>query len=163
MSFPGRTGELLDLRELEQLVDQLSACRRARRNWSWCPAARSAAAECVSRASATSPGGSPPRATTTATSAPASSRWAWVLDWDSPLGLADQLNLRANRDAVTDRWRHSDSQSLFYSLPWGWWTFTYGYSQSDYRTRRASGFPSSSMATAAAISSAPNACCTATV
>ncbi|WP_410896861.1 ShlB/FhaC/HecB family hemolysin secretion/activation protein, partial [Pseudomonas aeruginosa] len=47
--------------------------------------------------------------------------------WDSPLGLADQLNLRANRDAVTDRWRHSDSQSLFYSLPWGWWTFTYGY------------------------------------
>ncbi|WP_432653311.1 POTRA domain-containing protein, partial [Pseudomonas aeruginosa] len=24
MSFPGRTGELLDLRELEQLVDQLS-------------------------------------------------------------------------------------------------------------------------------------------
>ncbi|WP_262935601.1 ShlB/FhaC/HecB family hemolysin secretion/activation protein, partial [Acinetobacter baumannii] len=30
------------------------------------------------------------------------------LDWDSPLGLADQLNLRANRDAVTDRWRHSD-------------------------------------------------------
>ncbi|MGZ2853601.1 ShlB/FhaC/HecB family hemolysin secretion/activation protein, partial [Pseudomonas aeruginosa] len=64
------------------------------------------------------------------------------LDWDSPLGLADQLNLRANRDAVTDRWRHSDSQSLFYSLPWGWWTFTYGYSQSDYRTRNeASGFP----------------------
>ncbi|EIU7092271.1 two-partner secretion system transporter TpsB1, partial [Pseudomonas aeruginosa] len=52
------------------------------------------------------------------------------------------LNLRANRDAVTDRWRHSDSQSLFYSLPWGWWTFTYGYSQSDYRTRNeASGFP----------------------
>ncbi|MEG6907062.1 ShlB/FhaC/HecB family hemolysin secretion/activation protein, partial [Pseudomonas aeruginosa] len=46
------------------------------------------------------------------------------------------------RDAVTDRWRHSDSQSLFYSLPWGWWTFTYGYSQSDYRTRNeASGFP----------------------
>ena len=57
-------------------------------------------------------------------------------------GLADQLNPRANRDAVTDRWRHSDSQSLFYSLPWGWWTFTYGYSQSDYRTRNeASGFP----------------------
>ncbi len=64
---------------------------------------------------------------------------------------------------MTDRWRHSDSQSLFYSLPWGWWTFTYGYSQSDYRTRNeASGFPSSSMATAAATSSAPNACCTAT-
>ncbi|MDF5827947.1 hypothetical protein P4233_08770 [Pseudomonas aeruginosa] len=30
------------------------------------------------KVSATSPGGSPPRATTTATSAPASSRWAWV-------------------------------------------------------------------------------------
>ncbi|WP_431194417.1 ShlB/FhaC/HecB family hemolysin secretion/activation protein, partial [Pseudomonas aeruginosa] len=38
--------------------------------------------------------------------------------------------LRAKGAEVTDRWRHSDSQSLFYTLPWGWWTFTYGYSQS---------------------------------
>ncbi|WP_148050205.1 ShlB/FhaC/HecB family hemolysin secretion/activation protein, partial [Pseudomonas frederiksbergensis] len=57
------------------------------------------------------------------------------LDWDSPLGLADQLSLRANQDTVSDRWRHSDNQSLFYSLPWGWWTLSYSYSQSYYRTR----------------------------
>ncbi|WP_426337679.1 ShlB/FhaC/HecB family hemolysin secretion/activation protein [Pseudomonas aeruginosa] len=59
------------------------------------------------------------------------------LDWDSPLGLADQLNLRASRDAVTDRWRHSGNQSLFCTLPWGWWTFTYGCD--DYRTRTSRG------------------------
>ena len=86
------------------------------------------------------------------------------LDWDSPLGLADQLNLRANRDAVTDRWRHSDSQSLFYSLPWGWWTSPTATARATTaRATRPAASPSSSMATAAAISSAPNACCTATV
>lgn len=64
------------------------------------------------------------------------------LDWDSPLGLADQFSLRANQDAVSDHWRHSDSQYLNYSVPWGWWTFTYSYNQSYYRTRDdSSGFP----------------------
>lgn len=57
------------------------------------------------------------------------------LDWRSPLGLADQFSLRASRDTVTDRWHHSESQSLFYSVPSGWWTFAYGYMQVGYGVR----------------------------
>ncbi|WP_409201901.1 hypothetical protein [Pseudomonas aeruginosa] len=42
--------------------------------------------------------------------------------------------------------------------------FTYGYSQSDYRTRNeASGFPFKLDGDSRSHSSAPNACCTATV
>lgn len=54
------------------------------------------------------------------------------LDWDSLLGLVDQFNLCVNCDVVIDCWCYFDSQSLFYSLFWGWWIFIYGYSQSDY-------------------------------
>ncbi len=65
------------------------------------------------------------------------------LDWHGPLGLADQLSLRASRDTETDRWRHSESQSLFYSFPSGWWTFAYGYMQIGYGVRdETSGLPS---------------------
>ena len=68
-------------------------------------------------------------------------QWGLGLDWDSPLGLADQLSLRAGRDAVSDSFRHSHNQSLNYSLPYGWWTFNYSYSQSYYRTEsEANGF-----------------------
>ncbi len=38
------------------------------------------------------------------------------------------------RDAVSDSFRHSHNQSFNYSLPYGWWSFTYSYSQSYYRT-----------------------------
>lgn len=53
---------------------------------------------------------------------------------DSPLGLADQLTLRGGGDAVSDHWRHSTNQGLSYSVPYGWWNFSYGYSQNYYRT-----------------------------
>ncbi|MFV3335518.1 ShlB/FhaC/HecB family hemolysin secretion/activation protein [Pseudomonas sp. NY15437] len=57
------------------------------------------------------------------------------LDWDSPLGLADQFGLRYGQDVVSDHWKHSDNQSLWYSVPYGWWTFNYSYSRNYYRTR----------------------------
>ncbi len=164
MSFPGRTGELLDLRELEQLVDQLSRLPSRQAQLELVPGSEVGGSRVRLKGERDKPWRVSATRNNDGDVSTGEQQMGLGLDWDSPLGLADQLNLRANRDAVTDRWRHSDSQSLFYSLPWGWWTFTYGYSQSDYRTRNeASGFPSSSMATAAATSSAPNACCTATV
>ncbi|AGI26885.1 putative hemolysin activation/secretion protein [Pseudomonas sp. ATCC 13867] len=36
---------------------------------------------------------------------------------------------------VSDHWKHSDNQSLWYSVPYGWWTFNYSYSRNYYRTR----------------------------
>ncbi|QGM38080.1 Hemolysin transporter protein ShlB precursor [Pseudomonas aeruginosa] len=82
MSFPGRTGELLDLRELEQLVDQLSRLPSRQAQLELVPGSEVGGSRRL-RASATSPGGSPPRATTTATSAP--EQMGLGLDWDSPL------------------------------------------------------------------------------
>ncbi|OFS62890.1 ShlB family hemolysin secretion/activation protein, partial [Pseudomonas aeruginosa] len=142
MSFPGRTGELLDLRELEQLVDQLSRLPSRQAQLELVPGSEVGGSRVRLKGERDKPWRVSATRNNDGDVSTGEQQMGLGLDWDSPLGLADQLNLRANRDAVTDRWRHSDSQSLFYSLPWGWWTFTYGYSQSDYRTRNeASGFP----------------------
>jgi hemolysin activation/secretion protein len=62
-------------------------------------------------------------------------QWGTTFDWDSPLGLADQLSLRGGHDAMTDHQHTSNNAMLNYSLPWGWWTFSYTYSQSEYRSQ----------------------------
>lgn len=67
-------------------------------------------------------------------------QWSTYFDWDSPLGFADQLTLYASEDAVSDHWRHSDSQGASYSLPYAWWTFSYDYNQSYFRSRSEGGF-----------------------
>lgn len=62
-------------------------------------------------------------------------QWGASLDWDSPLGLADQLLLRGGLDAVSDHHRSANNVFANYNLPWGWWNFTYSYSQSEYRSQ----------------------------
>ncbi|WP_093475130.1 ShlB/FhaC/HecB family hemolysin secretion/activation protein [Halopseudomonas yangmingensis] len=135
MSFPGREGALLSLRELEQLVDQLGRLPSRQVQLELLPGEQ--------------PGGSRVRLQGQRSKAWRASlarhndgqqstgeqQWGVGLDWDSPLGLADQLRLRANKDAVSDHWRHSASQSLNYGIPFGWWNLGYSYSQSYYRTR----------------------------
>ncbi|RZI73483.1 MAG: ShlB/FhaC/HecB family hemolysin secretion/activation protein, partial [Pseudomonas sp.] len=51
-----------------------------------------------------------------------------------PLGLGDQLILRSGHDAVSDHQETSKNNMLYYNVPWGWWNFSYTYSESDYRT-----------------------------
>ncbi|RML50014.1 Hemolysin activator protein, partial [Pseudomonas syringae pv. maculicola] len=59
----------------------------------------------------------------------------------SPLGLADQMSLRGGHDAVSDHQQASHNGMLSYSLPWGWWTFSYLYSETEYRSHaEADGF-----------------------
>ncbi|MCW1248537.1 ShlB/FhaC/HecB family hemolysin secretion/activation protein, partial [Pseudomonas sp. SAICEU22] len=61
-------------------------------------------------------------------------QWGVSLDWDNPLGLADQLALRGGHDAVSDHQQTSRNAMLYYNLPFGWWNLSYSYSQTEYRT-----------------------------
>lgn len=141
MTFPGKTGEILNLRELEQLVDQLSRLPSRQAQLELAPGEQVGG----SRVGLAGLRDKPWRVSATRNNdgdrSTGQQQMGLGLDWDSPLGLADQLSLRANQDAVSDHWRHSDNQSLYYSVPWGWWTFNYAYSQSYYRTQgEASGY-----------------------
>jgi hemolysin activation/secretion protein len=135
MGFPGQAGERLNLRELEQLIDHLSRLPSRQVQLQLLPGEEPGS----SRVGLQGERGKPWHASLSrhndGQKSTGEQQWSAGLDWDSPLGLADQLRLRGSKDAVSDRWRHSASQSLFYSLPYGWWTLDYSYSQSYYRTR----------------------------
>ncbi|WP_421548852.1 ShlB/FhaC/HecB family hemolysin secretion/activation protein [Pseudomonas sp. QD4] len=135
MTFPGQVGDVLNLRELEQLVDQLTRLPSRQAELELAPGDEVGGSRVGLKGERLKPWRVSATRNNDGDKTTGEQQMGVGLDWDSPLGLADQLSLRANQDAVSDRWRHSDNQSLYYSLPWGWWTLSYSYSQSYYRTR----------------------------
>lgn len=134
MSFPGETGEVLDLRELEQLVENLNRLPSRFAKLELVPGEQVGGSRVQLQGERSKPWHASLSRHNDGQLSTGEQQWGIGLDWDSPLGLADQLSLRASRDAVSDSYRHSHSQSLYYSLPYGWWTFSYSYGQSYYRT-----------------------------
>jgi len=135
MTFPGQVGEVLDLRELEQWVDQLARLPSRQPQLELIPGQSVGGSRVALKGERHTPWRVSANRNNHGDASTGRQQAGVGLEWDSPLGLADQLSLRANRDVVSDHWRHSASQSLFYSLPYGWWTFDFSHSQSLYRTR----------------------------
>lgn len=135
LASPAQAGEPLNLRELEQLVEQINRLPSRPAELELVPGSEVGG----SRVQLKGEPGKPWRVGfnrhNDGQRSTGEQQWGASLEWDSPLGLADQLSLRAGGDAVSDRWRHSANQSFAYSLPYGWWSFSYAYSQSYYRTR----------------------------
>jgi hemolysin activation/secretion protein len=141
MAFPGAAGERLDLRELEQMVDQLNRLPSQQARIELTPGEQVGGSRVQVLGERSKPWRVRLARHNDGERSTGEQQWGLGLDWDSPLGLGDQLILRAGRDAVSDSHRHSHNQSFNYSLPYGWWTFSYGYSQSYYRTlNQAAGF-----------------------
>lgn len=141
MAFPGRTGQIVDLRELEQLVDQLNRLPSRPAQLELMPGQEVGGSRVRLQGDPLKPWRLSFNRHNNGEKSTGEQQWGLGLDWDSPLGLADQLSLRAGGDAVSDHYRHSANQGLFYTLPYGWWTFSYGYNQSYYRTQNdAAGF-----------------------
>lgn len=135
MGFPGQPGEVLDLRELEQLVDQLNRLPSRQAQLELVPGEEVGGSRVRLQGQRDKPWRAGLNRHNDGQKSTGEQQWGLSFDWDSPLGLADQLSLRANRDAVSDSYRHSHSQSLIYQVPYGWWNFSYSYSQSYYRTQ----------------------------
>lgn len=141
MGFPGAPGRILNLRELEQLVEQLGRLPSRQAQLELVPGEQVGGSRVQLQGQRSKPWRVSLARHNDGQRSTGEQQWGLGLDWDSPLGLADQLSLRAGRDAVSDHYRHSESQSLNYNLPYGWWNFNYSYSQSYYRTEsEANGF-----------------------
>lgn len=135
MSFPGKTGELLNLREIEQMVDQLNRLPSNQAQMELAPGKAVGGSDVLVKNTLTKPwrvglsrhnGGQ--RST-------GEQQWGASLDWDNLLGLADQLSLRGGHDAISDHQKTSRNSMLSYSLPFGWWNLSYSYAESEYRSR----------------------------
>ncbi|MDU4250648.1 ShlB/FhaC/HecB family hemolysin secretion/activation protein [Pseudomonas sp.] len=135
MTFPGRTGEVLNLRDLEQLVDQINRLPSRQAQMELVPGKEVGGSRVQLKGERSKPWRVSASRDNNGDSTSGEQQAGVGLDWDSPLGLADQFGLRYGQDVVSDHWKHSDNQSLWYSVPYGWWTFNYSYSRNYYRTR----------------------------
>ncbi len=141
MAFPGRQGALLNLREIEQMVDQLNRLPSNQAQMELRPGQAVGGSEVSVKNSPQKPWRLSLSRDNSGQRSTGEQQWSAGLEWDNPLGLADQLTLRGGHDAMSDHPHGSHNTLLGYSLPWGWWTFSYTYSESDYRSQAvANGF-----------------------
>jgi hemolysin activation/secretion protein len=134
MTFPGKVGDYLNLREIEQMVDQLGRLPSRQAQIDILPGEATGGSRIQVKGQPEKPWRISLTRDNSGEKSTGEHQWSTAFSWDSPLGLADQLYLRGGSDTTRDHWRHSENQSLHYNLPYGWWTFSYSYSQSDYRT-----------------------------
>jgi hemolysin activation/secretion protein len=134
MAFPGKVGEALNLREVEQLVDQLSRLPSRQAQMELTPGSQIGGSEVLVKNTPQKPWRASLSRNNDGQKSTGEQQWGAGLEWDSPLGLADQLILRGGHDAISDHQKTSKNSMLYYNVPWGWWNFSYTYSESDYRT-----------------------------
>ncbi|MBJ2321644.1 MULTISPECIES: ShlB/FhaC/HecB family hemolysin secretion/activation protein [unclassified Pseudomonas] len=134
MAFPGKVGEALNLREIEQLVDQLNRLPSKQAQMELTPGQQIGGSDVVVKNTAQKPWRASLSRNNDGQKSTGEQQWGAGLEWDSPLGLGDQLMLRGGHDAISDHQKTSKNTMLYYNVPWGWWNFSYTYSESDYRT-----------------------------
>jgi hemolysin activation/secretion protein len=135
MAFPGKAGELVNLREIEQMVDQLNRLPSNQAKMELSPSKNVGGSDVLVNNTAQKPWRAGLSRSNDGQRSTGEQQWGATFDWDSPLGLADQLSLRGGHDAMTDHQHTSNNAMLNYNLPWGWWNFSYTYSQSEYRSQ----------------------------
>lgn len=134
MTFPGQEGTMVNLREIEQMVDQLNRLPSNQAQMELTPGEAVGGSDVVVKNTPQKPWRANLSRTNEGQRSTGEQQWNAGLEWDNPLGLADQFSLRGGHDAISDRQKASRNASLSYSMPWGWWTFSYLYSTSEYRS-----------------------------
>ncbi|KAF1032393.1 MAG: Hemolysin transporter protein ShlB [Pseudomonas sp.] len=141
MAFPGREGELLNLRQIEQMVDQLNRLPSNQAQMELAPGKTVGGSDVLVKNTPQKPWRAGVSYSNDGQRSTGAQQAGTTFDWDNPLGLADQLSLRAGHDVVSDTTKNSRNAMLNYNLPFGWWNFTYTYSESEYQSQAiANGF-----------------------
>lgn len=132
--FPGKNGELLNLREIEQAIDQLNRLPSNQAQMELMPGDAIGGSSVLVKNNPQKPWRASLSRNNDGQKSTGEQQWGTGFEWDSPLGLADQLVLRGGHDAISDHQKTSKNAMLYYNVPWGWWNFSYSYNQSDYRS-----------------------------
>ena len=135
MAFPGKTGDLVNLREIEQMVDQLNRLPSNQAKMELTPGQNVGGSEVRVTNELKKPWRAGLSRSNDGQRSTGEQQWGSSFEWDSPLGLADQLMLRGGHDGMTDHQHTSRNAMLYYNLPFGWWNVSYTYSQSEYRSQ----------------------------
>ena len=132
-AFPGMLGAPLNLRDLEQGLDQLNRLRSVDMTADIVPGSRQGASRIILRAAASAAHWSLDLGLdNTGNASTGPERQTLGLTLDSPLQLNDALSLSAS-NTLNHGPRLSSSTGLFYSVPYGYWTLSAFASHIEYR------------------------------
>jgi len=136
-ALPASEGELLNLRDIEQGLENLKRLPTADANVRIEPAAGPETVPGQSDLVVDHAQRFPLRATLTyddsGTDATGRNQAGATLAWDGPLGLNDLLYLNLNHDAFNGRGRGTRGYTAHYSVPWGYWLLSATASAGSYR------------------------------
>lgn len=134
-AFPGSTGDLLNLRALEQGVDQLARLGKAEPSIDIAPGDAPGTSKVLVKRK---PAGSWVRPSIALNNQGSTSTGRWQatlgLDVDSPLGLADAWSLYYQSEFDGDPLRGNEAYGGFVSVPHGWWTLSLNAGASRYHS-----------------------------
>ncbi|WP_248919671.1 ShlB/FhaC/HecB family hemolysin secretion/activation protein [Pseudomonas entomophila] len=134
-AFPGMLGEPLNLRDLEQGLDQLNRLRSVDLTADIAPGSQPGASRIVLRSRSAGQG----RVAVglgldnLGSAGTGRDRQVLSLSLDNPLALNDLLSLSAS-DTLNQGDRYSRNASLYYAIPYGYWTFSLFASHAEYRS-----------------------------
>jgi hemolysin activation/secretion protein len=132
-AFPVRPGDILDLRDLEQGLEQMKRVPSQDVNISIVPGETSGQSDLVIAATRTRPLRLALSLDDSGTKATGKRQGTASLSVDNPLSANDLLTLTLNSDAQNHpTQRGTGGHSLQYSVPWGYWTVFVSESASHY-------------------------------
>jgi hemolysin activation/secretion protein len=135
-AFPVRPGDLLNIRDLEQGLEQMKRVSSQDVTIAIAPGTLPGESEVV----LTVKRGKPWRASLSLddSGTPTTGQWQgnFGTGWDNPLGWSDLFSAGLSHDVTTyKKGSGTRGASLGYSVPLGYWTFSSSWSQSDYAQR----------------------------
>lgn len=133
-AMPVASGDLLDLRDIEQGLENLQRLPGVQARMALRPGAAPGESDIVLTRQQQNRLRWGAWLDDTGTKATGRKQGGVMLALDNPLGLNDMFQLTASRDTAFIRERHSRNYGLQYSVPYGYWKL--GISASDYDYRR---------------------------
>ncbi|GAA4346839.1 ShlB/FhaC/HecB family hemolysin secretion/activation protein [Variovorax defluvii] len=135
-AIPARPGALLDLRDIEQGLENLQRAPTAGADIQIEPSkatdARPADSDLVVKYSQRFPLRTAVSLDNGGTRAAGRNQAGATLAWDNPFGLDDLFYLSLNHDAFQSDGRGTRAQTVHYSLPWGYWLASATASRNDF-------------------------------
>lgn len=122
--FPARPGDLLNLRDIEQGLEQLKRIASQDANIDIAPGDVEGESDIVITLKQTRPWRLTLAADDAGSKATGRRQGSVTLALDNPLNLNDLITATLNADLANDPHnKGTDGHSLMYSIPWGYWTF----------------------------------------
>lgn len=133
-AFPARPGDILNLREIEQALEQFKRVPSQDAGIDIAPGTQTGESDIVVTLTRVKPWRLGMTADDGGSKATGRNQGSASLSLDNPLALNDLLSASVNGDLWNDRdTRGTEGYGINYSVPWGWWTVSMSGGLSRYR------------------------------